>query len=86
MTIPEANLLLDEGVAMLENVENSTKEFHKTLEYVEEAMDKLKQAGKLVHDKYPSLVQMISYAQAHTPTRFHNNINHAWSGIGDWYA
>ena len=86
MAIPEANALMDEGVAMLENIENSTEEFHKTLEYTEQAMDKLKQAGKLVHKKYPSLIHMISYAQTHAPARFHNNINHAWSGIGEWNA
>jgi len=86
MTIPEANALLEEGIAMLENIENPTEESHKTLEYIEQAMTKLKQAGKLVHEKHPCLIHMISYAQTHTPTKFHNNINHAWSGIGEWDA
>jgi hypothetical protein len=86
MSIDEAKLLLLEGIAMLDHIEHPTEERHQQLEYCSAAMDKLQRAGTLVHQTYPRLSDMISYADTHVPSEYHNNINHAWSGIGEWIA
>lgn len=82
MSVKAANVLLEEGIAMLEQSEREQK----SLKYIQEAMGKLREAGKLVYQKYPNLIDMISYANTHVPKKHHHNINHAWSGIGDWDA
>jgi hypothetical protein len=56
------------------------------MEYVESAAVKLREAGFLVHGMTPGLSEMIQFVQVSVPEQYHGNINHAWSGIGEWVA
>tara|TARA_B100000795_G_scaffold233132_1_gene191701 strand:+ start:861 stop:1106 length:246 start_codon:yes stop_codon:yes gene_type:complete len=79
-------LLLQEGLDIMHNVDNPTCEQHHQLEYWEEGQNKLKKVGQMVHKMHPKLADMIDFAQKNVPKEYHGNINHAWSGIGDWLA
>lgn len=79
-------LLLKEGLEIIHNVDNPTCEQHRKLEYLDEGISKLKIVGQMVHKMHPNLFDMIDFAQKNVPKEYHGNINHAWSGIGDWLA
>ena len=52
----------------------------------EEGFAILKTVGFQVHAKYPNLAKMIEFVQNNVPEEYHNVMNHAWSGVGDWVA
>ena len=79
-------LLLKEGLEIIHNVDNPTCEQHRKLENLDEGISKLKIVGQMVHKMHPNLFDMIDFAQKNVPKEYHGNINHAWSGIGDWLA
>ena len=78
--------LLKEGLDMISLADESGPESCQTSAYIEEGYRKLYQVGLMVHEKNPNLADMITYAQNNVPVEYHNVINHAWSGIGDWSA
>jgi hypothetical protein len=78
--------LLKEGLDMISSADESGLNTHQTTAYIEEGYRKLHQVGLMVHKKSPDLADMITYAQTNVPAEYHNVINHAWSGIGDWTA
>lgn len=84
--IEQIQILLAEGLVMLENVNNPTIKDHQTLFYADLAMSKLREAGILVHGFTPHLADMIQFAHEYIPEQHHGTINHAWSGIGDWQS
>jgi len=86
MELERIKRLLAEGLVMLENVDNPTTDEHITLQYCDAAHKKLREAGTQVHSLTPALGDMIQFVQEYVPEQHHNNINHAWSGIGDWQA
>jgi len=86
MSLERIKHLLAEGIVMLENVNNPTSTEHQTLQYCDRANKKLQDAGVQVHSLTPALEDMIQFVQEYVPEQHHNNINHAWSGIGDWRA
>ncbi len=86
MSLERIKRLLAEGIVMLENVNNPTSTEHQTLPYCDRANKKLQDAGVQVHSLTPALEDMIQFVQEYVPEQHHNNINHAWSGIGDWRA
>lgn len=79
-------ILLKEGLQMMENVDNPQNEAHRELAYWEEGQDLLKAAGLRVYELYPKLNDMIQFAKRHVPERDQGRINHAWDGIGEWVA
>jgi hypothetical protein len=76
--------LLGKGLEMLRNVDNPTMKIHRTLAYCDEGYVYLKQAGEMVHDLHPDLNEMIEFVHRHVDETDHTNINHAFSGIGEW--
>ncbi len=78
--------ILAGALLMIDNVDKATFEKHRSMEYVEEAMGKLREVGFLVHSLTPNLTDMIQFVQEYVPEQYHGNVNHAWSGIGDWVA
>ena len=71
---------------MIENVNNPSLEEHSTEKYVKDAMAKLRIAGEMVYSLTPALADMIQFVHEYVPEQYHNTINHAWSGIGEWVA
>ena len=78
--------LLASGIAMIHNTDNPTTEEHKTMEYINSANAKLREAGVLVHALTPALEDMIQFVQEYVPEQYHGIMNHAWSGIGHWQS
>jgi len=78
--------LLAEGLVMLENVDNPVLPEHQKMEYCEDAHQKLREAGTIVHRLTPDLGDMIQFVHDYVHEQHHGKINHAWSGIGDWQA
>jgi len=78
--------ILKEGFIMIDNIDYQTTTEYGSLEYVESAQTKLKEAGVLVHNLTPAVCDMIQFVHANVPVKYHGNINHAWSGIGEWQA
>jgi len=79
-------VLLQEGLKIMHNVDHPTCEQHRQLQYCDEGQAKLKKVGEMVHRMHPNLSDMIDFAQKNVPKEYHGDINHAWSGIGDWVA
>tara|TARA_B110000879_G_C11176843_1_gene516400 strand:+ start:754 stop:1017 length:264 start_codon:yes stop_codon:yes gene_type:complete len=77
---------LAEGLVMIGNIENPTTSEHKTMIYVDTANAKLHKTGEMIHALTPALGDMIQFVQEYVPEQYHNVMNHAWSGIGDWQA
>jgi len=84
--VERINKILAEGCRMVDNVTRPTLDEHRSMEYVESAAVKLREAGVLVHGMTPGLSEMIQFVQVSVPEQYHGNINHAWSGIGEWVA
>ena len=78
--------MLVEALLMIDNVNNPTVEKHRSMEYVDITMSKLREAGIVVHSLTPNLTDMIQFVHEYVPEQYHGNVNHAWSGIGDWVA
>ena len=85
-TIENIKKILAEGFSMIENVNRPTVEKHRTMEYILMASDKLREAGIIVHSLTPELADMIQFVHEYVPQQYHGNVNHAWSGIGEWVA
>ena len=84
--VDRINKILTEGCRMVDNVTRPTLDEHRSMEYVESAAEKLREAGLLVHGMTPKLTDMIQFVHESVPEQYHGNINHAWSGIGEWVS
>jgi len=78
--------MLAEALLMIDNVNKPTVEKHRSMEYVDMATGKLREAGLVVHSLTPNLTDMIQFVHEYVPEQYHGNVNHSWSGIGDWVA
>ena len=78
--------ILADGLVMMENIETSTSEEHRTISYINSANAKLREGGVMVHALTPALEDMIQFVHEYIPEQYHGIMNHAWSGIGHWQS
>jgi|SaaInlStandDraft_1057018.scaffolds.fasta_scaffold20278_3 hypothetical protein len=76
--------LLNNGLTILNNVDDPENKIPKTMEYIDEGYKNLKEAGILIAAINPDLNAMIDFVYKYVDKKDHCKINHGFSGIADW--
>jgi len=76
--------LLENGLTILNNVDDPTNKIPKTMEYIDEGYKNLKEAGILIAAINPDLTAMIDFVHEHVDEADYCKINHGFNDIADW--